>query len=136
MGSRQCRHRKTRVLTNRFLRLLLLGEPPESLLALTFTKAAAAEMANRISTELEGWAQSDDTALKQKILTLIDREPSADELSRARLLFTRSLALPQGFNIQTIHSFCGSLLKRFPIEAGLAPDSQQIDEHGAAVPAE
>ena len=67
MGSRQCRHRKTRVLTNRFLRLLLLGEPPESLLALTFTKAAAAEMANRISTELEGWAQSDDTALKQKI---------------------------------------------------------------------
>ena len=124
---------KTRVLTNRFLRLLLLGEPPESLLALTFTKAAAAEMANRISTELEGWAQSDDTALKQKILTLIDREPSADELSRARLLFTRSLALPQGFNIQTIHSFCGSLLKRFPIEAGLAPDSQQIDEHGAAV---
>ena len=122
---------KTRVLTNRFLRLLLLGEPPDSLLALTFTKAAAAEMANRISEELEKWAQLDDDELHKMLTALMNRAPSTEEYSRARLLFTQSLALPQGFNIQTIHSFCGSLLQRFPIEAGLAPDSRQIDEHGA-----
>ena len=119
---------KTRVLTNRFLRLLLLGEPAESLLALTFTKAAASEMANRISDELGLWSQLDDQALGQRLNRLLDRAPTVPELNLARLLFTQSLGLPQGFNIQTIHSFCGTLLKRFPLESDMAPEGQQIDE--------
>lgn len=121
---------KTRVLTNRVARLLLEGADPAAILCITFTKAAAAEMADRLFKLLGDWALAKDSAL-QTALQQLDGEArvrSPAELARARRLFARALETPGGLKIQTIHAFCESLLKRFPLEAGVAPGFSIIDE--------
>jgi len=124
---------KTKVLTDRVLSLLLQGTPPQRLLCLTFTKAAAAEMANRIIQRLGGWSvPGDESALAHDIFALTGEEPDEATLRRARTLFATVLDAPGGLKIQTIHAFCQSLLARFPIEAGLAPHFQVMDEASAA----
>jgi ATP-dependent helicase/nuclease subunit A len=123
---------KTKVLTDRVLRLLLSGTPPQRLLCLTFTKAAAAEMANRVNRGLSTWATASDGDLQQKIADLAGDRPEAGTLETARRLFARVLDVPGGLKIQTIHSFCESLLGRFPIEAGIPPHFQVMDERSAA----
>ncbi len=123
---------KTKVLTDRVLRLLLSGTPPQRLLCLTFTKAAAAEMANRVNRGLSLWATASDEDLQQRIAALTGDTPDDSELETARRLFARVLDVPGGLKIQTIHSFCESLLGRFPIEAGIPPHFQVMDERSAA----
>ncbi|MCY4192655.1 MAG: UvrD-helicase domain-containing protein, partial [Rhodospirillaceae bacterium] len=105
---------KTFVLTQRVLRLLLSRAPPSSILCLTFTKAAAAEMTNRIAQKLGYWALMDIAALREDLKTVIGQEPTAAEITRARTLFASWLDEPGGMRIQTIHAFCQALLKRFP----------------------
>src|SRR5262247_1965953 len=122
---------KTKVLTDRVTRLLLEGNRPERILCLTFTKAAAAEMRNRLASQLGRWALADDAALDQEIQILIDRAPRPDERIVARRLFARVLDAPGGINILTIHAFCQALLKRFPLEAGVAPGFEVLDEADA-----
>lgn len=122
---------KTKVLTDRVTRLLLAGVKPERILCLTFTKAAAAEMRNRLSAQLGRWAMSDDKALDLAIAKLIDRPPELEERTAARRLFARVLDAPGGINILTIHAFCQALLKRFPLEAGVAPGFEVMDEADA-----
>ena len=112
---------KTKVLTDRVLALMLNGTAPQRILCLTFTKAAAAEMANRIAAELSQWVILDDDTLTTKLAGFLDHHPDDDDLSVARRLFARVLETPGGMNIQTIHAFCQSVLRRFPLEAGLAP---------------
>ncbi len=119
---------KTKVLTDRVTRLLLERVKPERILCLTFTKAAAAEMRNRLSAQLGRWAMADDAALDKAIAELIDRPPTPDQRIVARQLFARVLDAPGGINILTIHAFCQSLLKRFPLEAGVAPGFEILDE--------
>jgi ATP-dependent helicase/nuclease subunit A len=119
---------KTKVLTDRVLRLLLNGTPPERILCLTFTRAAAAEMALRISTGLAAWTIADDAALAEDLAALTDVEPDAETCDLARRLFAAVLDVPGGMKIQTIHAFCQSLLRRFPLEAGVAPHFQVADE--------
>ncbi|MCC7272875.1 MAG: double-strand break repair helicase AddA [Alphaproteobacteria bacterium] len=119
---------KTTVLTDRLLRLLLAGTPPQRLLCLTFTKAAAAEMANRLNVRLARWATTDDGALRADLARLEGVVPDADRLDAARRLFARVLDAPGGMRIQTIHAFCQSLLARFPIEAGVPPHFSVADE--------
>ena len=124
---------KTRVLSDRVLRLLLAGAAPESILCLTFTKAAAAEMAVRIEGRLAGWAvERDEARLHDDLLNLLGEPPSARTLKDARRLFARVLDLARGLNIMTIHSFCQTLLRRFPLEAGVAPHFETIDDRTAA----
>jgi ATP-dependent helicase/nuclease subunit A len=123
---------KTKVLTDRVLSLLLAGTPPARLLCLTFTKAAAAEMANRIASELESWATIDEDALHRKLHELTGAYPSEDRRRLARQLFARVLDTPGAMKIQTIHAFCQSLLKRFPLEAQIAPHFDVLDERNAA----
>jgi len=123
---------KTTVLTNRVLSLLLSGTPPARILCLTFTKAAAAEMANRIATQLQRWAAMPDGELHESLLALTNAPPSEDRRRTARRLFARVLDTPGGMKIQTIHAFCQSLLKRFPLEAGIAPHFDVLDERSAA----
>ncbi|MCW5731492.1 MAG: double-strand break repair helicase AddA [Alphaproteobacteria bacterium] len=123
---------KTHVLVNRVLRLLLAGSPVQRILCLTFTKAAAAEMANRLHRELGRWANLDDTALTDEIFRLGVAAVRPEELQRARRLFATTLEAPGGLKIQTIHAFCQSLLSRFPLEAGLAPHFQVLDERSRA----
>lgn len=123
---------KTRVLTDRFLRLLLADANPEGILAITFTKAAAAEMIRRIEERLTLWATASEQALAADLTMLLGREPQEDERNRARGLLATVLDLPRGLAIATIHSFCQTLLRRFPLEAGVAPHFEAIDERDAA----
>ena len=123
---------KTRVLTDRVLRLLLARAEPEGILCLTFTKAAAAEMVLRIEQRLSGWVVADDKALAAELLDLTGAEPDAAMLGCARRLFAQVLDLPLGLGIMTIHALCGALLRRFPLEAGVAPHFETIDERTAA----
>lgn len=122
---------KTHVLTARVLRLMLTGTEPENIVCLTFTKAAAAEMKNRIFAELGRWTTLPETDLQAEILSRTDERADADTLARARQLFAQVLDLAGGLQIQTFHSFCQSLLGRFPIEAGMAPGFEGIDESDA-----
>ena len=85
---------KTKVLTDRVLALLLAGTPPERLLCLTFTKAAASEMANRIAARLAGWATADDAVLAKELRPLLGDDPSPDQMVGARRLFARLLDTP------------------------------------------
>ncbi len=119
---------KTHVLTGRVLRLMLAGTPPERILCLTYTRAAAAEMTNRLLATLARWARLDDAALAAELSDLLDRTPDEGERERARGLFLRVLDLPEGLAIHTLHAFCQSLLARFPLEAGLAPHFKVMEE--------
>jgi ATP-dependent helicase/nuclease subunit A len=130
---------KTKVLTDRVLRLLLPREngepatPPEKILALTFTKAAANEMALRLSHRLSVWTiQSDEELATDMEKNLLGRVPTTLEMSAARRLFAKTLDTPGGIKIMTIHAFCQSVLGRFPIEAGISPSFQALDEGGAS----
>ena len=121
---------KTKLLTDRLLRLMLAGAPPERIQCLTFTKAAAAEMAVRLQTRLGEWVTLDDEALDARLRDLqVSPDPSARE--RARALFARVLDLPGGMRIGTIHAFCQSLLRRFPLEAALSPHFRLLEETDA-----
>jgi len=123
---------KTKVLTDRVLALLLTGSAPEKILCITFTKAAASEMANRLNARLGAWARMADEALADEIAAILNRPPKPEEEKRARRLFALVLDAPGGLNIQTIHSFCQSLLGRFPIEAETPPHFDVMDERTAA----
>ncbi|MEO1014032.1 MAG: double-strand break repair helicase AddA [Pseudomonadota bacterium] len=126
---------KTRVLTNRVARLLLAGAPPERILCITFTKAAAAEMSERLFALLGAWALMDDARLKEALSTLspgLADDYDTEDFGRARRLFAQALETPGGLKIQTIHSFCQALLARFPMEAGFAPGFAVIEEADAA----
>ncbi len=122
---------KTKVLTDRVLSLMLHGTAPARILCLTFTKAAAAEMANRLAQRLIRWAIAEDAELAVDVETLLGRRPDGDMLAVARQLFVRVLDAPGGMKIQTIHAFCQSLLGRFPLEAGIAPHFQVLDARSA-----
>jgi len=111
---------KTKLLTDRLLRLMLAGAPPGSIYCLTYTKTAAAEMAVRLQDILGKWVTAGDPDLDQELRKL-DVVPSAAARRNARALFGRVLDLPGGMRIGTIHSFCQSLLRRFPIEAQVSP---------------
>ena len=121
---------KTRVLTDRVARLLLAGVDPQHILCLTYTKAAASEMQNRLFSSLGGWAMLSDNALAGALAKL--GEPGPHDLSHARTLFARAIETPGGLKIQTIHAFCAAILRRFPLEAGVSPQFTEIDEGQAS----
>ncbi|NKB18926.1 MAG: double-strand break repair helicase AddA [Alphaproteobacteria bacterium] len=123
---------KTKVLTDRVLALLLAGTPPHRILCLTFTRAAAAEMANRINRSLAAWAIANNKSLQAEIAELTGQPADDAALRRAKTLFAQVLEVPGGMKIQTVHAFCESLLGRFPLEAGLAPHFQVMDEREAS----
>lgn len=125
---------KTRVLTDRVARLLLNGVEPQHILCLTYTKAAASEMQNRLFGRLGEWAMLKDPDLITALTELgIDGDITADRLSAARTLFARAIETPGGLKIQTIHSFCASLLRRFPLEARVSPQFSEMEDRAAAL---
>jgi ATP-dependent helicase/nuclease subunit A len=119
---------KTYTLANRVTRLLLGGAKPERILCLTYTKAAAAEMAGRLFDQLGKWAMADDADLSHRIAEIGAGERDPEGLRQARRLFAQALETPGGLKIQTIHSFCQYLLMRFPLEAGVPPSFQVLDD--------
>jgi ATP-dependent helicase/nuclease subunit A len=122
---------KTKVLTDRMLALMLDGTDPARVLCLTFTRAAAAEMANRINARLAAWTTLPPGRLAEELVELTGRFPQEHETARARQLFARVLDVPGGAKIATIHAFCQSLLRRFPLEAGVPPEFAVVDERTA-----
>ncbi len=123
---------KTFVLARRVLRLLLAGVAPGSILCLTFTKAAAAEMAARVNAALGRWATCAPADLADALGELLERPASEAETLLARRLFTTVLEAPGGLKIQTIHAFCEKILRQFPLEAGVAPGFTILGEDDAA----
>ncbi|MEP9401058.1 double-strand break repair helicase AddA [Sphingomonas sp. VNH70] len=119
---------KTHVLSARVFRLLLRGVDPAAILCLTFTKAGAAEMAERIATRLARWVRAPREELKFDLFALGEDVNDEALLARARALFARVLDAPGGgVRIQTIHGFCQSLLAGFPVEAGLVPGFRPLE---------
>lgn len=119
---------KTHVLAQRVIRLMLDGTDPAKILCLTFTKAAAANMANRVFDTLGAWTALDDAALGAAIEDLEGRRPDAVRRTRARRLFAEALECPGGLKVQTIHAFCTRLLHQFPFEAGVAARFEVLEE--------
>ena len=123
---------KTRVLTDRVARLLLSDVSPEHILCLTYTKAAASEMQNRLFKRLGAWAMLGNAELRDALAELgIDGPFDSEQLRKARRLFALAIETPGGLKIQTIHSFCASLLRRFPLEAGVSPQFTEIEDRAA-----
>ena len=120
---------KTSTLVDRVARLLIRRVDPQAILCVTYTKAAAAEMQRRLFDKLGDWAIRDDQALRQA-LEALGEDP--EDLSDARTLFAKALETPGGLKIQTLHAFCEALLRRFPLEAGVAPGFSVLDDAEAA----
>lgn len=123
---------KTHVLTQRVIRLMLNGARPSSILCLTYTKAAASEMSNRVFERLAHWTALDDEHLAAEITEVEGRAPDRIKLMEARRLFARALETPGGLKIQTIHAFCEALLHQFPLEANVAGHFSVLDDKAAA----
>jgi len=124
---------KTSVLIDRVARLLLAGADPAKIVCITYTKAAAAEMAGRLFKTLGAWTLADDAALSDALADLEGaRTHDTNALRHARRLFARALETPGGLKIETIHAFCERLLRRFPLEAGAPPGFAVLDDEEAA----
>src|SRR5499433_3264952 len=121
---------KTHVLAQRVINLLLEGVAPEKILCITFTKAAAANMAKRVFDTLAQWTALDDARLDAAIRKISNLKPDAALRARARRLFALALETPGGLKVQTIHAFCTRLLHQFPFEANVAARFEVLD--GAA----
>ncbi|MGD0193019.1 MAG: double-strand break repair helicase AddA, partial [Rhizomicrobium sp.] len=119
---------KTYTLANRVTRLLLDGAKPERILCLTYTKAAASEMAGRLYAQLGEWSMLADNTLRERIAEIGAPSRTEDELREARRLFALALETPGGLKILTIHSFCQQVLARFPLEAGVPPSFRVLDD--------
>src|SRR5713101_822030 len=119
---------KTHVLVQRVIRLLLDGVPPEKILCITFTKAAAANMAERVFSTLGHWVTLDDAALDAAIREAGIARVDAKLRMRARELFACALETPGGLKVQTIHALCTRLLQQFPFEANVPARFSVLDE--------
>ncbi|MBN9001241.1 MAG: UvrD-helicase domain-containing protein, partial [Rhizobiales bacterium] len=119
---------KTHVLGSRVIRLLLDGVSPEKILCITFTKAAAANMAQRVFETLGRWVTLDDAALDAAILATGATKPSVKTRERARELFACALETPGGLKVQTIHALCTRLLQQFPFEANVPARFAVLDD--------
>ncbi|MDG4878337.1 double-strand break repair helicase AddA [Mesorhizobium sp. WSM4935] len=118
---------KTHVLAQRVIRLLLNGTDPSKILCLTYTRAAAANMSNRVFSTLSEWTALPDAELAVRIATLDGRGADRDMMRRARRLFAEALETPGGLKIQTIHAFCESVLHQFPLEANIPAHFEMLD---------
>ncbi len=119
---------KTHVLVQRVLRLLLNGVAPAKILCLTFTKAAAANMAQKVFEALALWTRLNDQDLRTAILKTGASDPGRDTLTFARRLFARTVETPGGLKIQTIHAFCERLLHVFPFEANVPAQFEVLED--------
>ena len=119
---------KTHVLTQRVLRLLLDGTPPAQILCLAYTKAAAANMADRVFSKLAQWTSLSDGALAKAIVESGADAPGPSDLIFARQLFARTIESPGGLKIQTLHAFAERLLRLFPFEANVPAHFNVLDE--------
>ncbi len=122
---------KTTVLVQRYIRLVLAGTQPSRILCLTYTKAAATQMKERILRRLSSWVCMDEVKLRGQLTEMMQRAPTYSEIMQARGLFNVLLDQLDSLNIMTIHAFCQSLLARFQVEAGLPGGAEIMDDPSA-----
>jgi len=120
---------KTYLLVTRLLRLLLAETPPETILAITFTRKAAAEMQSRMTHRLHALLTLSVEEL-QKALKTIGIAPDETMQQKARSLYERLLRSEQPLRITTFHAFCQEILRRFPLEADVPPGFEILDSSG------
>lgn len=125
---------KTHVLVGRVSRILLSSTDvkPDHILCLTYTKAAASEMQTRLFQTLGDWSVMPEAALRTALARLYNTDDIDIDLRQARQLFAKALETPEGLKVQTIHAFCERLLSRFPVEAGILPGFEPLDDTDAA----
>jgi ATP-dependent helicase/nuclease subunit A len=111
---------KTWLLTTRIIRLLLAGARPDGILAVTFTRKAAAEMQQRVTERLRELMGASPGDL-DRLLAQCGIERTAATRARARQLYEELLFHPYPLRTTTFHAFCQELLQRFPLEAGVTP---------------
>jgi len=123
---------KTKVLVDRVSRILLQGTDPDKILCLTYTRAAASEMQERLFATLSKWSIASDGMLKDVLAELygmpFDQIRPVLSINTVRTLFARALETPEGLKVMTIHAFCERIIGRFPIEAGIMPGFGPLDE--------
>ena len=107
---------KTKVLIDRLVAILYQGTPISHIVCLTFTKAAAVEMRERLLKRLQ------DDAVKEHI---------SGEIGKAAAIFEALLESPETLKIMTLHAYCQSLLQKFPFEAGVPPFFDVLDDDKA-----
>lgn len=122
---------KTKVLTDRVLRLLLEGNDPAKIICLTYTKAAASEMLSRITDKINSWLLLADDDLRCQLEDLTNHKISTEQLTLARKLYFNIIDDIDGIKIYTIHSFCQNIIKKFPIEAGIPPHFKLMDDNSS-----
>jgi len=120
---------KTRVLIDRILRLLIDGVDPQDILCLTYTKAAASEVTDRLLNRISAWVMMNDCEIKESIIDIFphNRMISIEMCNLLRRLYSQVMTVTGGMKIQTIHSFCENLMRRFPMETGVSPDFKIAD---------
>ncbi len=118
---------KTFLLVSRLLRLLLSGARPDAILAITFTRKAAAEMHSRLNERLLQLAACDDEQLENQLRALGVAVNDAS-MARARRLYEWMLQQRQGVRTTTFHAFCQELLLRFPLEAQVPPGFELLEQ--------
>ncbi len=120
---------KTWLLVSRIVRLLLAGAQPADILAITFTRKAAQEMAVRLREWLYLLAIAPDDEVRQ---FLREREvpPAQAEalLPRARALYEEFLTAQPPITITTFHSWFMQLLRCAPLDAGVTGDSALVEQ--------
>ena len=118
---------KTYLLVSRLLRLLLLNTSPASILAITFTRKAAAEMQSRLMERLYELTICTDDELTTALDDL-DLPNDKNMLLSARQLYEQLLHEPHSIKTTTFHAFCQDLLRRFPLEADVPPGFELEDK--------
>ncbi|AAY61025.1 uvrD/REP helicase N-terminal domain protein [Rickettsia felis str. Pedreira] len=119
---------KTKILTDRFLRLLITGVEPANILCLTFTNAASIEMQARINSRLKHLSLCDTKKLEEELFLMSGNKPLPQEIENAKTLYDKILNSNEPLNIYTIHAFCQKILKTFPLEAGITPEFKILEE--------
>ncbi|WP_218460193.1 UvrD-helicase domain-containing protein [Rickettsia sp. TH2014] len=119
---------KTKILTDRFLRLLITGVEPANILCLTFTNAASIEMQARINSKLKHLSLCDAEKLDNELFLMSGNKPLPQEIENAKTLYDKILNSNESLNIYTIHAFCQKILKTFPLEAGITPEFKILEE--------
>lgn len=98
---------KTKVLIDRILRLLLNNVEPVHILCLTFSKAAAKEMHERLEKKLQDWSIKSDQQIEEELIA-IGEEVTFEKVNIAKSLFKNKTNV----GIQTVHSFCNVFLQK------------------------
>lgn len=123
---------KTWLLVTRLVRLLMQGVAPDTILAITFTRKAAAEMQVRLTERLRELA----IATPERLGALLEEQGidnGAESRNRARTLYEEHLRSRQPVRTATFHAFCQEILRRFPLEADVPPGFELVEQDGELI---